>query len=462
MHSLLKNTILNLFKQGHSRNLKTLLEKIHPADLAIILPGLDAENKKALFEHYVTDKQAAKIISKLRDKETISDVLGGLKRHRISEIFKHIDPDDTVFLLSMLPIQESESLLKLMKRDDVEDVNKLLKFNQNTSGGIMNTTFLSVAADATLDSCIKEIKKSKEKNDFHYIYVLDATGAIKGQIKLKDIFKWPVETNVSEIMEDNPVHLSWNAPHSEIITAAYRYGSSEIPIINRNKKLVGVISVEHIFKTDRKETAAKILTARGLLDIKEPLKATFFNSIKIKLPLLFYVAIIGFLSSLMLNYYLDIKGPHNTIISFIPLAIITSYILSNSSAAILLRELFFERINATDTSSFKSVATEVKSGLFYGIMIATATILYTLSLRTTDIKSAVICAIGLLLSSVVASCLGAFLSVLIVRAGIKPTKVPLPFIICATTIASLITYLWTTNYLYYTNVVPELWKILKF
>ena len=100
-HSLLKNTIIKLFKQGHSRNLKTLLEKIHPADLALILPGMDAESKKALFEHYVTDKQAAKIISKIRDKKTISDVLSGLKRNSISEIFKH-SLNNLHFLLNLL------------------------------------------------------------------------------------------------------------------------------------------------------------------------------------------------------------------------------------------------------------------------------------------------------------------------------------------------------------------------
>ena len=461
-HSLLKNTIIKLFKQGHSRNLKTLLEKIHPADIALILPSLDAENKNVLFEHYVTDKQAAKIISKLRDKKTILDVLGSLKQHRISEIFKHIDPDDTAYLLSMLPIKESESLLKLMKKDDAEDVNKVLKFNQNTSGGIMNTTYLAVNMDATVETCIKELRKSKDKNDFHYIYVVDADGTIKGKIRLKDILRCPLETSVVDIMDDNPVYLPWSAPHSEIINAAYRYGSPEIPIINRNKRLVGVISVEHIFKTQRRETASKILNNSGLIDLKEASKISAFSSIKIKFPVLLYVGILGFLSAIALNYYLDIKGPHIVIISFLPLAIMTSYILSNNSASILLRELFFERINAADISSFKDIITEIKSGIFYGIVIASATALYTLSLLTKNIKITVLCAASLFLSSIIASFLGAFLSVLMVRAGVKPTKVPLPLIISAAIIASLIIYLWTTNYLYYTNVVPDSWKTLKF
>lgn len=461
-HSLLKNIIINLFKQGDSKNLKTLLEKINPADIALILPGLDAESKKALFENSITDKQAAKIISKIRDKRTISDVLGGLNRHKISEIFKHMDPDDTAYLLRMLPIEESESLLKLMKKDDAEDVNKVLKFNQNTSGGIMNTTYFSVTIDSTLDGCIKEIKKGKDKNDSLYIYVVDEDGGIKGKIRLKDIFKWPLETKVSEVMEENLVYLPWGATHSEIMDAAYRYGSPEIPIINRNKKLVGIISVEHIFKTDRKETASKILNNNGLIDLKEPSKMNTFNSIKIKFPIMFYMSTLGFLGSMALNYYLDIQGMHKVFINFIPLVLITSYLLSNNSAAILLRELFFEKINAADISSFKNVTIEIRAGLFYGIIIGAATVLYTLSLLTTDIKIAITCAIGVLLSSMIASFCGAFLSVLMVRAGIKPTKLPLPLIIGVAIIASLITYLWITNYLFYTNVIPDSWKILNF
>ncbi len=461
-HSLLKNTIINLFKQGDSKNLNNLLEKIHPADLALILPRLDAESKKALFENSITDKQAAKIISKIRDKKTISDVLGGLNRHRISEIFKYIDPDDTAYLLRMLPIQESESLLKLMKKEDTDDVNKVLKFNQKTSGGIMNTTYFSVTDDSTLDSCIKEIKKSKDKNDSLYIYVVDEGGEIKGKIRLKNIFRWPLETKVSEIMEENLVYLPWSAPHSEIIDAAYRYGSPEIPITNRNKKLVGIISVEHIFKISRRETASKILNNNGLIDLKELSKINTLNSIKIKLPIFLYMSVLGFLSSVALNYYLDVQGPHNVFISFLPPTLITSYILANNSSAILLRELFFEKINKADVSSFKDITIETRTGLFYGIIIGATATIYSLSLLTTDIKTAVTCTIGLLLSSVTSSFCGAFLSVLMVRAGVKPTKVPLPLIIGAGIIISLITYLWTINYLFYTNVIPDAWKILKF
>ena len=462
MHSLLKNTIIKLFKQGHSRNLKTLLEKIHPTDLATVLPGLDAESKKALFEHYVTDKQAAKIISKIRDKKTISTILGGLKRNSIGDIFKHIEPDDTAYLLSMLPIKESESLLKLMKKDDAEDVNKILKFDQNSSGGIMNTTHLSVALGSTLESCIKEVRKSKDKNESLCIYVVDADGAIKGKIRLKDLFRCPLETKVSEVMDNNPVYLPWNAPHSEVINTAYRYGASEIPITNRNNNLVGVISAEHIFKTARKESASTMLNSSGLIDLKEPSKISFFNSIKIKLPILMYVSIIGLLSSVVINYYLEVQGPHKVIISFIPIVLMTSYILSNNSAVILLRELFFEKTNITDVSSLKDVVTEIKSGIFYGVIIAATTSIYTLSLLTKNIKIAALCAVGILLSCMATSFLGAFFSILIVRSGIKPTKVPLPIIIFTATIISLILYLWITNYLFYTNVVPDSWKLLKF
>jgi len=461
-HSLLKNTIIKLFKQGHSRNLKTLLEKIHPVDLALILPSLDAENKKALFEHYVTDKQAARIISKLRDKKTVSAVLSGIKRRSISEIFKHINPDDTAYLLSMLPIEESESLLKLIKKTDAEEVNKVLKFNQDISGGIMNTSYLFVPVNSTVENCIKEIHKTKDKNDSLYIYIVDVEGAVKGKIPLKDLFRWPLETKVSDIMDNDPVYLPWNASPSKITNTAYRYGVPEIPVIDGNKRLIGVISIGNIFKTAKKETAYKLLKNNGLIDIKEPTKINTFNSIKIKFPILIYMAALGFLSSVAINYYLDIKGPHSVIISFIPLVLVTAYILSTGSAAILLRELFFERINAADTSSFMVVLAEVMSGTFYGIVLASASILYTLSLLTKNIKMAILCAIGILLSSIIASFLGAHLNVLTVRAGIKPTRVPLPLIIGFTVVACLVAYLWITNYLYYTNVVPDSWKILKF
>jgi len=460
-HSLLKNTITKLFRQGHSRNLRTLLEKIHPADLALILPNIDAENKKALFEHYVTDKQTARIISKLRDKKTIFEVLSNLKRQRISEIFKHVEPDDAAYLLGTLPSKEGEALLRLMKKDDAEEVNKVLKFSKRTSAGIMNPFFVSVRIDSSIDQCIRELRKSKDKNGPHYIYVTDADGVIKGEISGRDLLKYPLETKVAEIMDDNPIYLSWNAPHTEIVDVSHRYGLPEIPIVNRSKRIIGVVSPEHIFKTARQESASIILNTSGLIDLREASKTNTLNSVKIKLPIILLATVIGFLGANAVNYYLDNAGPHSVIISLLPLTLLVSYVLSSSSSSILLRELFFERISSADISSVRNVMTELKSGFFYGIVISASTMLYALSVLTKNTKIAAVCSIGIFLSCLSSSLIAPFLGVLLARAGVKPTKVPLPLIIAMTIMVSLVLYLWAANYLYYTNVIPS-WKTLRF
>ncbi len=460
--SLLKNTIIKLFKQGHSRNLKTLLEKIHPADLALILPSMDAESKKALFEYYVTDKQAAKIISRLRDKKNISEVLGGLRRHRISEIFKHIEPDDIAYILSITPVKEAESLLRLMKKDDAEEANKVLRFTQDTAGGMMNTLFISVDTDVTLEQCIKELKRSKEKNELHCIYIIDPEGALKGKLQIKDLFRWASDTKVLEIMDDNPVYLSWDTPHSEVTEAASKYGIPEIPVVDRGRRLIGVISAEHIFKAQRQEAASRILRMGALINIKEPNKANLMNSIKIKIPLMIYAIVAGLMATAGIDYYLLNDGIHAPAINLIPLAIITAYAISSSSASIILRELFFERINAKDTSSFKSVITEMRAAMFYGILTSLIAAAYSLYLMGTDIRTAVLCFAGLLLSTLVAAFSGSFLSVLMVRAGLRPTRIPLALVASTAIIAATIIYLWSIDILYYTNIVPDSWKTLNF
>jgi magnesium transporter len=461
-HSLLKDTIIKLFKQGHSRNLKTLIEKIHPADLALILPEIDAESKKALFEYYVTDKQAAKIISRLRDKKNISDVLSGLRRHRICEIFKHIEPDDAAYLLSMISVEEAEALLKLMKKDDADEANKVLRFSQGTAGGIMSTFFIYVKMDSSIEQCIKELKKSKEKNDSHYIYITDADGILKGTIKIKDIFRWSSETKVTEIMDDNPVYLLWDARHSEVVDAAHRYGVPEIPVVNRGRRLIGVISAEHIFKTAKKEIASRTLISSGLIDLKEPEKIRTLNSMKIKLPIMIYAITIGFLAVTGIDYYLKNDGIHSSIIGFIPLVLLVSYIISNSSASTILRELFFERINAANSSSFKDIMVELRSALFYGMLVSAIAASYSIYISGKDLRITVICSVGILLSYLSASFVGTFISVFMVRAGLRPTRVPLTLVVCTAVAAALIVYLWSVNGLYYTKIIPVAWKTLKF
>ena len=159
---ILKKTILGLFHKGQSKNLSELIGRVHPADLALVFPSIKDKERAIFFDQIIDNPNAAKILSEMSDKKLVIKILSSLDHKRIGEIFHHMEPDDAADILGYLTLRDAEAILRLMQREDAIEINKLLRYEANTAGGIMTPSFVSFQADMDVDESIKKLKKNNK------------------------------------------------------------------------------------------------------------------------------------------------------------------------------------------------------------------------------------------------------------------------------------------------------------
>ncbi len=166
--------------------------QMEPADIAQILDDLDYHTSKALLQGF-TDEQLADTLEE-SSSEMQQAVIAALQPERAADVLEVMDPDEAADLLADMDDRISEQLLNLMEDDDEEDLRILLRYPEDSSGGIMTTEFASVPANYTVEQALDHLRTNEDAKDdefMFYVYLLDENERLKGAISLRELVTAP-------------------------------------------------------------------------------------------------------------------------------------------------------------------------------------------------------------------------------------------------------------------------------
>jgi len=448
--SILQKTILKLLKTGHARNIHTLADRVHPADMAATLEVLDPESIKLLFDQISDNKIVARIIATIKDKETASKTFGVLKRERICEILNLINPDDSADLVGFLPSKDASAILKLLKKETSIVLNGLLKYAPNTAGGIMNTKYIILdKKDAVIDA-VRELKANGHTGPYINIYIKNQKQELCGIIPVSNLFSYPSDTPLSKIMDDNPVLVKVNLHQSKVINIFNRYGIIETAVVDKDKKMLGIITSDDIATRTEKEASKDVQEISGSLSVKNPLKARFLMAT-------ISFILISISSYVILNNLRFLNTQLIELLCVFPLLIILPALLAFQSSSSTSRDF---DIGLLETSSFFSIIKlEFKiglaMGLFFSAMLGTVLFLY-FGNTIKDHAVIVVC----FFVNIVASCIfGGIIPFIFRKKNHSYIAVSAPVIISISAIISASIYLALSIYLLSIDIIPNSWKI---
>ncbi|MGI8991767.1 MAG: magnesium transporter MgtE N-terminal domain-containing protein, partial [Bryobacteraceae bacterium] len=164
------------------------LERMHPADLADIVEELGPAERESIFET-IDSEVAAEALSEV-DPKTQASILESLEPEVAAGIVEEMSPDEAADALAELETETSEDILDEMKTDEESDVRELLEFPEDTAGGMMNTEYVALPDDATVESAIESLRGQEDLLEaLNVIFLIDAEGRLTGTVPLARLFR---------------------------------------------------------------------------------------------------------------------------------------------------------------------------------------------------------------------------------------------------------------------------------
>ncbi len=221
------------------------LREIDPVDIADIISDMDRSSGQSLLE--TLDNEIVADAMQEIQPDMQAALLQAMEPERAADILEEMDPDAAADVLGDLPQEDRDSLLALMEHPEASDVRKLLRYPEDTAGGIMTTEYAVIPVGLAAHEALEYLRHSPEAQEdeaLYYVHVVDSMGRLQGVISLRDLVMAGPQTPVSEFMEDRPITVEPLTPQKEVARLVARYNLLAIPVVDQERTLQGIVTVD--------------------------------------------------------------------------------------------------------------------------------------------------------------------------------------------------------------------------
>ncbi|MGL4382308.1 MAG: magnesium transporter, partial [Bacilli bacterium] len=347
------------------RELKELLEDVYPADIADVLLELSSYNRSFLLRVLDT-KQAAEIFAYL-EPEMQESLIIAFTEQELEAITDNLYSDELVDLIEDMPVNIQRKILKTVSLERRPMINALLNYGDDKAGSIMSIEYIELRYD---DTCAKALLKIKEQanevESIDHCYVIDEFLTLVGGIDLRDIVINDPSVLISEILDVNQVSVLVSDHQEDVIEVFRRYDLTMIPVVSKEHKLVGIITIDDVIDALDEETTEDIHRMNAISPLEEQYKKITVMTM--------YKKTIGWLLILMVTATLTqgimskFEATLATLAIFIPMLMDTGGNAGGQSASIIIRALTLNEITPKDY--LLVIKKEVCAALLLGVTLA--------------------------------------------------------------------------------------------
>ncbi len=335
----LLNDISDLINSKSDVLLKNILADIYPSDTALIINNLDSDDGLELFK-ILPVTTAAEVLLELNDHER-DRILDTLTPQEINALVSEMYSDDAADVIATLDDAKAAEVLGLMKKEDSSEVKELLTYDEHTAGGIMQKEFIDCKATDTIEQAIKEIRSEATNEDhLYHIWVTDENRRLIGIVSLKEIILALETPNliIGDIMNPEVISADADTDQEEVAKIFQKYDLVTLPVVDKNKVLIGRISIDDIvdiIETEFSEDVAKIVGSDAEeLESKSPAQIAM-----LRLPWVLITLGIEILAGFVIKFYDDTLNKVILLASFMPIISAISGNTGLQAAAITVRAL---------------------------------------------------------------------------------------------------------------------------
>ena len=421
------------------------LKDLHPAEIAELYHELDIDEAEYLYLLLDEENQADVLMELDEDERQL--LLSKMDAEDIAKQIEHLDTDDAVDVIQELDEDEREKILSHI--DDVEqagDIIDLLKYDEDTAGGLMGTEMIVVNENWSMPECIKQMRmQAEDMDEVYYVYVVDNDDRLKGTLPLKKLITHPSVSKIKHVMEDDPVAVKADTPIDEVALDFEKYDLVAMPVVDSIGRLLGRITVDDVMDQVRDSNERDYQLASGLThDVESDDK--LFAQTKARLPWLLIGMIGGLCNSFILGKFEGGFVVDPALALFIPLIGGTGGNVGTQSSAIVVQGLANGSLDIK--KSTQQLLKELGVGLLNGGIIALLVFIYNYftighghEVTTFAVSISLFCVV------MFASVFGTFVPLTLEKLKIDPALATGPFISITNDIIGMLIYMSISSWL---------------
>lgn len=429
-----------------------LIDEMSPVDAAEFLEELPPKRFPVVFRLLKKDT-AADIFAEL-DSEKQAELITAMTDREITLILNELFVDDAVDMIEEMPAGMVERIMKNATPETRTEINRFLSYPEDSAGSVMTSEFIDLKKNLTAKQAVERIRKiGLDKETIYVAYVTNSSRILEGVVPLKSLLFASPEDRIADIMNPNVIYASTHDDQESVARTISHYDLLALPIVDKEKRLVGIVTVDDALDVLETETTEDIERMAAIVPNDKPyMKTGVWESWKKRVPWLLLLMISATFTGTIIAHYETAIGTYAILTVFVPMLMSTGGNAGGQASSTIIRGLSVGDIEPKDV--LRVICKELRIGLICGVTLAIATFAkvmlvdFRLQAQTVmengtiqnNLIIATVIALTVCGAIVLSKMVGALLPLATKRIGLDPTVVANPFVTTVVDTVTLVVY----------------------
>jgi len=435
----------SLLEVGNYDGAKLLLQPVQPVDAAEAIGTLHRTLQALAFR--LLPKDEAIEVYEYLEPTVQQSLLERLRSGEVLELVEEMAPDDRVRLFDELPAKVVRRLLAELSPAERRVTAQMLGYAAETAGRLMTTEFIDLKEFHSAAQALDIVRRrARDTETIYSLYVTDASRHLTGMLSLRDLVTADPEQRLGDVMTREVVNVSTDTEQEEVARVIQRYDFLAVPVVDREERLVGIVTVDDVIDVIQQE-ATRDLYAAGAVqagDEDDYFQSNLFTVARRRVVWLLVLLVANTGTSAVIAAEQTVLKKVVVLAAFIPLLIGTGGNVGAQSSTVVIRGLSTQRIQTLGAG--KAIWRESVAGALLGLLMVLAVVPWAAHVSGSWVVAGA-AGLSLVAITTLAATAGAALPLLFDRFGLDPALMSAPFIATATDVAGVFIYLQTASWL---------------
>ncbi|MGC9524867.1 MAG: magnesium transporter [Limnospira sp.] len=439
LRELVRSQLQVLLERGDLQAAKTILVPVQPADIAEAIEGLP-ETMQVIAFRLLSKDEAIEVYEHL-DSSVQQSLCEKFKRQEVIDIVDKMSPDDRAKLFDELPATVVRRLVSQLSPSERQATALLLGYEADTAGRIMTPEYISLKEYYTVGQSLERIRSLANVTETIYsLYVTDSDRRLTGILSLRDLVTAQLDQTVGDILNRDFVCVQTDTDQEEVARIIQRYDFLAVPVVDSERRLVGIITVDDVLDILQQETTEDIYALGGVqAEGDNYFQASLLTVARRRVVWLLVLLLTNSVTGSILKTQQDLLQQVVALSFFIPLLTGTGGNVGAQSSTVVIRGMNTDEIRSL--GPLQVISREAMAGALLGSILGVlATIWANLFVVQGELSVAIAVGISLLAISILASVAGSALPFLFRSLKLDPALMSAPFITTAVDVLGVLIY----------------------
>lgn len=438
--NLLIESLQGALRQDSHEKVAQLLQSARTEDVAVAFRFLDERWLNLVFDLLPDDEARSSTLTEL-DEHLLPMIFEGRSTDQLAPLITLMDVDDQADVLALVPPQQRQEIIARLHPEDVEDLEDILTYEEDTAGGIMSTDFVSFTQDTTVERAISTLQRlGGDVEMVLYLYVVNEEQKLMGAISLRQLVINPPERKLSELMATELISARLDTDQEEVARMIARYNLLAIPVLDAQDRMVGVVTIDDAIDVIREEATEDILRMAG---VDETAYETYSlkKNFRVRAPWLGATWLAGLSASMLLGAFEETLESTVALAVFIPIVLGMGGNVGTQTATIMVRGIATGRVGGEIGVRYllRETAVGAMMGVLYGVLLSAYAYI-----RYSDLSEipylALTVGIAIMATMINAATIGAIVPLILHRFHVDPAVATNPIVTTTVDVTGILIY----------------------